>query len=73
MVIVKLVSPVPLIVHVAEVHMNTGKSLQINLKYYIPQPNNKAALVAEWLEHSSFRVMVVCSNPISDLVLISKY
>ena len=33
----------------------------------------KAALVAEWLEHSSVKLMVVCSNPISDLVLISKY
>ena len=41
--------------------------------YDLTIATNNAALVAEWLEHSSIKLMVVCSNPISDLVLISKY
>ena len=43
MVIVKpvpLVPLVPLMAQVAETHIDTFKSLQTNLKYYIPLPNN---------------------------------
>ena len=48
MAIVIFVPLVPLMVQVADTHIDTCKFLQTNLKYYIPLPNNDLQLLEKF-------------------------